>query len=72
MRPGHHLQDISEVYHYVNRLRFQHQLQSLQDEKLIDCQLQPDLFGSSERQHLNDAFRIISSFQELMKMKFGI
>ena len=65
-------QDLSETYHYVNRLRFQHQLQAIQNEKPIDNQLQPDLFGSFERQHIKDAFRIISSFQELMKMKFGV
>ena len=64
-------QDISETYHYVNRLRCQHQLQAIQNGTAIDNQLQPDLFGSFERQHLKDAFRIISDFQELMKMKFG-
>ena len=65
-------QDLSETYHYVNRLRFQHQLQAIQNEKPIDNQLQPDLFGSFERQHIKDAFRIVSTFQELMKMKFGV
>lgn len=65
-------QDLSETYHYVNRLRFQHQLQAIQNEKPIGNQLQPDLFGSFERQHLKDAFRIVSNFQELMKMKFGV
>ncbi|MGF1907026.1 putative nucleotidyltransferase substrate binding domain-containing protein [Aliivibrio salmonicida] len=65
-------QDLSETYHYVNRLRFQHQLQAIQSGNPIDNKLQPDLFGSFERQHLKDAFRIISNFQELMKMKFGL
>lgn len=65
-------QDLSETYNYVNRLRFQHQLQAIQNEKPIDNQLQPDLFGSFERQHIKDAFRIVSTFQELMKMKFGV
>lgn len=65
-------QDLSETYNYVNRLRFQHQLQAIQNNQPIDNQLQPDLFGSFERQHIKDAFRIISSFQELMKMKFGV
>ena len=65
-------QDLSETYYYINRLRFQHQLQAIQNEKPINNQLQPDLFGSFERQHIKDAFRIVSSFQELMKMKFGV
>ncbi|MBD1577257.1 CBS domain-containing protein [Vibrio sp. S11_S32] len=64
-------QDLSETYHYVNQLRYQHQLQAIQKDCGIDNQLQPDLFGSFERQHLKDAFRIISSFQDLIKMKFG-
>ncbi|WP_063661855.1 putative nucleotidyltransferase substrate binding domain-containing protein [Aliivibrio fischeri] len=65
-------QDLNETYHYVNRLRFQHQLKAIQNDTPIDSQLQPDLFGSFERQHLKDAFRIVSNFQELMKMKFGV
>lgn len=64
-------QDLRETYHYVNQLRYQHQLQAIQNNAPIDNKLQPDLFGSFERQHLKDAFRIISSFQDLIKMKFG-
>lgn len=64
-------QDLIETYYYVNQLRYQHQLKAIHDDGEIDNLLQPDKFGSFERQHLKDAFRIISSFQDLIKMKFG-
>lgn len=64
-------QDLIDTYHYVAELRYQHQLVAVQTQSNIDNILQPDKFGSFERQHLKDAFRIISSFQDLIKMKFG-
>ena len=64
-------QDLIETYHYVVELRYHRQRVAVQTQSSIDSILQPDKFGSFERQHLKDAFRIISSFQDLIKMKFG-
>ncbi|WP_089138994.1 DUF294 nucleotidyltransferase-like domain-containing protein [Vibrio rumoiensis] len=64
-------QDLSETYHYVTELRYQRQRTAIQTQSSINNLLQPDKFGSFERQHLKDAFRIISSFQDLIKMKYG-
>lgn len=62
--------DIKETYQYVNQLRYESQLKSIQKNLTTNNLLQPDTFGSFERQHLKDAFRIISSHQDLIKMKF--
>lgn len=62
--------DIKETYQYVNQLRYESQLKSIQKNLTTNNLLQPDSFGSFERQHLKDAFRIISSHQDLIKMKF--
>ncbi|WP_417882981.1 DUF294 nucleotidyltransferase-like domain-containing protein [Vibrio rumoiensis] len=64
-------QDLIETYHYVTELRYQRQRTAIQTQSSINNLLQPDKFGSFERQHLKDAFRIISSFQDLIKMKYG-
>lgn len=68
---GSTYQDLIETYHYVNQLRYSHQRQAIQAGDLINNNLQPDLFGSFERQHLKDAFRVISNFQDLIKMQLS-
>lgn len=64
-------QDYLGIYQYLTNLRYQHQLQAFQKGQKINSKLLPSQFGSFERQHLKDAFRIISGLQEAMRMKFG-
>ena len=63
-------QDLIGTYQYVTHLRYQHQQQSIENNVKIDNLLKPNLFGSFERQHLKDSFRIISNFQNILKMKY--
>lgn len=63
-------QDLKGTYQYVCHLRYQHQQQAIENNQTIDNLLTPNLFGSFERQHLKDSFRIVSSFQNQIKMKF--
>ncbi|MGC9422861.1 DUF294 nucleotidyltransferase-like domain-containing protein [Vibrio sp.] len=64
-------QDCLGIYQYLTHLRHQHQVKALQNGQEINNKLLPSQFGSFERQHLKDAFRIISGLQEAMRMKFG-
>lgn len=64
-------QDCVGIYQYLTHLRHQHQVQALQSGQEINSKLLPSQFGSFERQHLKDAFRIISGLQDAMRMKFG-
>ncbi|MGB2079172.1 MAG: DUF294 nucleotidyltransferase-like domain-containing protein [Vibrio sp.] len=64
-------QDIKQTFAYSCLLRYQGQLRAIENGTPINNQLQPDLFSSFERQHIKDAFAIISDLQDLIKMKFG-
>ena len=64
-------QDLLGTYHFVNQLRYRHHLECLQHSEEVSNYLQPDHFSSFDRQHLKDAFRIISGFQDALKMRFG-
>lgn len=64
-------QDCLGIYQYLTNLRHQHQVQALQNGQEINNKLLPNQFGSFERQHFKDAFRIISGLQDAMRMKFG-
>lgn len=65
-------EDMSGTWHYVNQLRYLHQCEALKRAETPDNILQPARFGSFERQHLKDAFRIIRGFQDAAKMHFGL
>lgn len=64
-------QDLLGTYRFINQLRYSHHLSCLRHGQEISNYLDPNEFGSFERQHLKDAFRIISAFQDSIKMKFG-
>ncbi|WP_261859153.1 DUF294 nucleotidyltransferase-like domain-containing protein [Photobacterium sanguinicancri] len=64
-------QDLSGTYQYMMQLRYSHHLRCLRSGKPLSNTLNPDHFGSFSRQHLKDAFRIVSGFQDAVKMKFG-
>jgi CBS domain-containing protein len=65
------IQDMLGTWRYATQLRYLHQRLALSRGELPDNMLDPARFGSFERQHLKDAFSIISGFQEAAKMKFG-
>ncbi|MTD37166.1 CBS domain-containing protein [Erwinia sp. CPCC 100877] len=65
------VQDMLGTWRYATQLRYLHQRLALSRGELPDNTLDPARFGSFERQHLKDAFSIISGFQEAVRMKFG-
>ncbi len=64
-------QDLLGSYRYVTQLRYLHHLDCLRNGEAISNDIAPNHFGSFERQHLKDAFRIVSGFQDALKMKFN-
>lgn len=64
-------QDLIGTYRYVTQLRYSHHLSGIREGKGVSNLIYPERFGSFERQHLKDAFRIISGYQDALKMKFG-
>ncbi|MEA1064101.1 DUF294 nucleotidyltransferase-like domain-containing protein [Erwinia sp. HR93] len=64
-------QDMLGTWRYVTQLRYLHQSHALQRGEEADNSINPERFGSLERQHLKDAFRMLSGFQDAAKMAFG-
>lgn len=58
-------------YHFIAQFRYNHQLQQLKNGVTPDSHIDPNNFGSFERQHLKDAFRIIADLQSAAKLRFG-
>ncbi len=63
--------NITNAYQFILSFRFAHQLDALKNGKEPNNHIDPNTFGSFERQHLKDAFRIIADLQEAAKVRFG-
>ncbi|NLS13745.1 CBS domain-containing protein [Vibrio sp. SM6] len=63
--------NILNAYRFILSFRFSHQLEALKAGNEPNNHINPNRFGSFERKHLKDAFRIIADLQEAAKVKFG-
>lgn len=64
--------NIIGAYQFILSVRFNHQLEALKLGATADNNINPDSFGSFERGHLKDAFRIVADLQEGAKVRFGV
>ncbi|EKP0308895.1 CBS domain-containing protein [Aeromonas veronii] len=62
--------NIIGAYRFTLQVRYQHQLNALKQGLPADNLIRPDQFGSFERKHLKDAFRIIGELQDYAKLRF--
>ncbi|PWW08062.1 putative nucleotidyltransferase substrate binding domain-containing protein [Mangrovibacter plantisponsor] len=62
--------NIIDTFHFLTRQRLLHQCQQIRQGHPADNQINPQDFGSFERKHLKDAFRIISGLQDAAKLRF--
>lgn len=65
------LKDIIGAYQFICQYRFNHQLTALKAGEVPTNQIDAATFGSFERKHLKDVFRIIEHLQEVAKRTFG-
>ncbi|MGF1765684.1 DUF294 nucleotidyltransferase-like domain-containing protein [Aliivibrio kagoshimensis] len=63
--------NILGAYQFILSFRFSHQLEALKRGDKPDNHIDPNSFGSFERKHLKDAFRIIADLQDGVKIRFG-
>jgi CBS domain-containing protein len=63
--------NIIGAYRFILRIRYLHQLGALKQGLEADNLIHPDRFGSFERNHLKDAFRIIGELQDFAKLRFS-
>jgi len=64
------LKNVQSAFRFFTQLRLSQQLIALKAGKEPDNHIDPNVFGSFERKHLKDAFRIIADLQESSKLKF--
>lgn len=64
------LKNVLGAYRFITQIRLSHQLEDLKEGRNPDNHIDPNIFGSFERKHLKDAFRIISDLQESAKLRF--
>lgn len=62
--------DLLGAFQFITQIRYSHQLQALQQGKIPNNHINPNEFNSFERTHLRETFKLIRSYQEIMKMKF--
>lgn len=65
------LKNIVGAYRFICQLRFANQLEALKLGVEPNNHIDPDSFGSFERKHLKDAFRIIANLQDVAKLRFS-
>ncbi len=63
--------NIIGAYKFILSYRFNHQLTALKKGEEPNNNIDPNSFGSFERKHLKDAFRIIGNLQDAAKVRFG-
>ncbi|MFT6925346.1 MAG: CBS domain-containing protein [Psychromonas sp.] len=65
------LKNILSVYDFLNSFRFAYQAEIMSQGEVPSSQIDPDYFGSFERKHIKDAFRLIDDWQQSTKMRFS-
>ncbi|WED24113.1 DUF294 nucleotidyltransferase-like domain-containing protein [Vibrio sp. JC009] len=62
--------NIIGAYQFISQFRISQQLEALKNGKEPNNHIDPDSFGSFERKHLKDAFRIIAEMQDAANVRF--
>ncbi|WP_022941338.1 DUF294 nucleotidyltransferase-like domain-containing protein [Psychromonas hadalis] len=65
------LKNVLGAFRFITQVRLSHQLLELKEGREANNHIDPNIFGSFERKHLKDAFRIISSLQDAAKLRFN-
>lgn len=65
------LKNILSAYDFLRSFRFSYQVDMINKGETPDNQINPNYFGSFERKHIKDAFRLIDNWQQSTKMKLS-
>ncbi|WED22840.1 DUF294 nucleotidyltransferase-like domain-containing protein [Vibrio sp. JC009] len=65
------LKNVLSAYNFLNSFRYSYQVDRLNKGEIPDNNINPDYFGSFERKHIKDAFRLIDDWQQSAKMRFN-
>jgi CBS domain-containing protein len=64
------LKNVLGAFQLLTQIRLSQQFTALKEGRVPDNHIDPNAFGSFERKHLKDAFRIIADLQEYTKLQF--
>ncbi|MBD3669429.1 MAG: cyclic nucleotide-binding/CBS domain-containing protein [Gammaproteobacteria bacterium] len=64
------LAELSDAFHLIATVRARHQVSQIRHGREINSFLDPDDLSQLERNHLKDAFRMISKQQKLLRQRF--
>ncbi|CAM3659238.1 Hypoxic response protein 1 [Vibrio aerogenes CECT 7868] len=62
--------EIMEAFDFINQVRFTHQYNASEHLEAMSNNIAPELLTQFEKNHLKDAFRIISRYQEFAESQF--
>lgn len=65
------LKNILSAYNFLRSFRFSYQVDMMNKGEMPDNQINPNYFGSFERKHIKDAFRLIDDWQQSAKMRLS-
>ncbi len=65
------LKNILSAYNFLKSFRFSYQGEMMNKGEVAQNLINPDYFGSFERKHIKDTFRLIDDWQQFTKMKFS-
>ena len=65
------LKNILSAYNFLKSFRFSYQAEMMNKGEVPNSLIDPDYFGSFERKHIKDTFRLIDNWQQITKMKFS-
>ncbi|AGH81519.1 hypothetical protein PCNPT3_07905 [Psychromonas sp. CNPT3] len=65
------LKNIISAYDFLRSFRFSYQVDMMNRGEVPDNQINPNYFGSFERKHIKDAFRLIDNWQQSAKMRLS-
>ncbi|RYU47549.1 CBS domain-containing protein [Aliivibrio finisterrensis] len=66
------LKNILSAYDFLCNFRFSYQADTLARGQQPEHHINPNYFGSFERQHIKDAFRLIDDWQKVTKINLGL
>jgi CBS domain-containing protein len=62
--------EIQEAFDFINQVRFNHQYSATERREQASNHIAPELLTQFEKNHLKDAFRIISRYQDVAEQSF--
>jgi CBS domain-containing protein len=65
------LKNTLSVYNFLKSFRFSYQVEMFNKGEIPNSQIDPNYFGSFERKHIKDAFRLIDDWQQFTNIRFS-